>query len=660
MLKKSKQMLCFVLLGAMMLGAVACTQETQVPQEQGTSDTTQSQTTLPQTESDTEKESESDTQENTTEEEPDVNQQREIGDRYFIYRIWNFTAQTQAQFEATVDAAVESGFNAIKVHIPWSRVETTVAGRYDFSAFDPMIDYVVKSKGLKVAISVDLTRRADDTLISLDQMQYDSSGNLCKGGSVDGMRTMISFCSQSAVDSAVAFYAAVVDRYESMYAQDVLFYLPAFSQYAESEYWPAGEYDYSELAKNAFRAFLKEKYADITALNTVLGTGYTDFSEIEPPSCVASDNLGVLWYQFRHQKLKGIIDALATAQKSISPDSKYCLQFGAISDSASLLRCTLAAGDLAELADIVWIDDGPNSDHEFSMDYAYAAFPSHVQLAQEIDGPYQTGATPEKYLEQGHDSFMRGCTYVSIANWNIDDHFNTYKWVWEELSATWLGENPPSVIDWNDTSRTLQIKLSQLLRKGDPGTFMTAYHKLAPNGEFVSIQIIDDLSNSPVDQPQSIYTFPGAFSSEQGNGNWYYLCAKPKRTDFIEMTYDAQNDRWQGSAPFSLIMRGSIHPDGYDAVLAFKAPRDGVIRYYCSMSIASPQSDGIRYRILHGETALTEGDRSGYIDLAYGELGEQTLEIQVKQGDMIAIAINTGATSAHDSTALSVEIEYIK
>ena len=646
-----KRIVCALCLALMMvpaLGLFACT-----PEEQTEDPTTDAPTTNPQTEV------EQSTEEITTEEETEMKQARVVEDRYFIYRIWNFTPQTQAQFQNTVDAAVESGFNAIKVHIPWSRVET-VAGEYDYTPFDPMIEYVVKTKGLKVAVSIDLTRRADDTVIGLDQMQRDPAGNLCQGGSIDGMRTVISFCSESAVGSAVAFYADAVERYNTLYGQDVLFYLPAFTQFAESEYWPAGEYDYSDLAKDAFRAFLKEKYGDINTLNTVLGTTYADFSEVEPPSCTASDNLGVLWYQFRHQKLKGFIDALAAAQKQIAPDSKLALQFGSHFDAASLLRCTLAAGDLAEHADVVWIDDGPVSEHEFSMDYADAMFGPNVQLAQEIDGPHQVGATPELYLEQGMDAYSRGCTYVSIANWSIDAEFESYKWVWKQLSDTWLGENPPAMVNNTDVSRPMEIKLSQMLRRGNPYAYISEYYNLASDGEYVCISMIDDLTGAAVDTPQRIFAFPGGYSTEQGKGGWYYMCAQPGRSKLYEMNYDTANGRWQGKATYTLIMGSAVHPDAYDTVLAFKAPEDGTVKYSFNVSVSSPESDGIRYRVMHGETAVTQGDKYGYVHVPYGTLGQDTIEVAVKKGDMLWIAINTGDTSAYDSTALSVEIEYVQ
>ena len=652
-----RRLISLALLIGLLLSAVSCAQPQ--PNEQNTQGSTEiteqatakeEKTTVATTENSTETE---------TQEEIAMKKPRNVGDRYFIYRIWNFTPMTQKQFESIVDAAAETGFNAIKVHIPWSRVESTTAGKYDFSAFDPMIEYVVKTKGMKVAISLDLTRRADDKVISLDQMQYDPHGNLCKGGSVDGMRTMISFCSESAVSSAVAFYTAAVEHYEEKYASDVLFYLPAFSQYAESEYWCAEEYDYSPLAKQQFRTLLQQKYANINELNVILGTNYESFDQIEPPSVTASDNLGQLWYQFRHQKLKAIIDALAIAQKAVSPDSKYALQFGSIYDAASPARCTLAAGDLAEYADVVWIDDGPNTEHEFSMDYANATFPAHIRLAQEIDGPNQVGATAEKYLDQGMDSYARGCTYLSIANWNIDATYRNYEWVWKQLIDTWFGDNVPEVIDTTSTALSTEISLTDLLRRRNPGVFINRYYAVAKNGEFVNIALKDDLSSKVIDQPIDAYAFPNSFSTEQGKDGWYYMSYLQKRGKFIDMTYDAANSRWQGKAAYTLISASNMHPDEYDSALVFEAPKSGKIQYACTLSIVSDQGDGIMYAILKNGEPLLNGE-DGYVYLPTGEVFDGSLEIEVNQGDRIALVINKYKTNSFDATAVSVMIEYVK
>ena len=244
----------------------------------------------------------------------------EISDRYFIFRIWNFTERALSTFQYIVDTAAADGFNAIKVHIPWYRAEKT-AGVYDYGVFDEMIDYVVKEKGLKVAISLDMTRRKGDTLIPETEIMRDPAGNLCIGGSETGDRMQISFNSELAVEKCVAFYKDAVKHYDERYGDMVLFYLPAFSQYAETEYWCAGEYDYSDNAKAAFRGFLKDTYGTVDVLNAALETNYASFDEVQPPSAGSSDGFGQLWYSFRHKSLKTVIDRLAMAQEEVTENT---------------------------------------------------------------------------------------------------------------------------------------------------------------------------------------------------------------------------------------------------------------------------------------------------------------------------------------------------
>lgn len=301
--------------------------------------------------------------ETPTEEEPAMPvEPLEIKDRYFIFRIWNFDIQSLSAFKSTVDTVAADGFNAIKVHIPWHHAEKT-AGVYDYAAFDAMIDYVVKEKGMKVAISLDMTRTTGDTVLTEADIMRDPAGNLCVGGSGAGNRMQISFNSENAVDRCVAFYKDAVKHYDERYGDAVLFYLPAFSQYAETEYWCAGEYDYSDNAKTAFRAFLKESYGTVEALNTALGTAYASFDGVVPPATGTSDNLGKLWYSFRHKSLKNVIDRLAAAQEEVTVGTKFSIQLGCVYDSASALRGTYGLSELCENVDVFWIDDGPLSDH---------------------------------------------------------------------------------------------------------------------------------------------------------------------------------------------------------------------------------------------------------------------------------------------------------
>ena len=302
----------------------------------------------------------------------DTGSGRIVKERYFVFRTWNFTLMPYNEFTYTVDEAVKSGFNAIKVHIPWALVQPD-ENTMNFVELDRMVDYVVNEKGLKVAISVDLTRRETDALIGQDHIQRDINGNLCVGGSHAADRTVISFCSDYAVQKAIDFYKITVEHYEKLYGESILFYLPAFNPYCETEYWAVGDYDYSDHALAAFADFLKDKYGSVEKINSILRTRYTNFKEIKPSVCKKNDGLGLLWYRFRHERLKSIIDALAVVQKEVAPASEYAIQLGSVFDNHIAVRGTVAFADLCEHVDVLWVDDGPTYNHSWSMDYIRTA-----------------------------------------------------------------------------------------------------------------------------------------------------------------------------------------------------------------------------------------------------------------------------------------------
>ena len=612
--------------------------------------------TEPPTEADTEPSTEPSTEPDTEEEIVMPVKPLEITERYFIFRIWNFTERSLSTFKYIVDAAAADGFNAIKVHIPWYRAEKT-AGVYDYGVFDEMIDYVVKEKGMKVAISLDMTRRKGDTVIPETEIMRDPAGNLCIGGSETGDRMQISFNSATAVDKCVAFYRDAVKHYNERYGDMVLFYLPAFSQYAETEYWCAGEYDYSDNAKTAFRDFLKDTYGTVEALNAALGTEYTAFDGVEPPSAGASDGFGQLWYSFRHKSLKAVIDRLAMAQEEVTEGTKFAIQLGCVYDTASALRGTFGFAELCENVDVFWMDDGPLMNHHFSMDYVRSCLPDTIELAQEIDGPYQNGATPELYLAQGLTCFERGCTYVSAANWNMDANYQAYRPVWQEIAATWLGETTPAVVQPAENTPTLEVSLSDLLRRRSPDRYVNEYKQLSPNGEFVYIRVVDDLTAAKPTEPSLIYSFPGGYSTEQGKNNWYYRYSV--RKGMTDMTYDTANNRWNGGGTYCLITAETMHPDGADAALVFKVPKAGTITCSYSFSVVSNQSDGVILMIKHnGEYVEIGSDRNGGVLIPGASSADGEITLTVAEGDEIAFLINQNATNGYDATSPSVSIIY--
>lgn len=651
----------FLILLAILTVVTALSACTSVNPPEGTTDgvneeTTVGDTTEQPTDTPTEGNTEAPTEPDTEEEAVMPVKPLAITERYFIFRIWNFRILSLSEFKSIVDTVAADGFNAIKVHIPWHHAEKT-AGNYDYAAFDPMIDYVVKEKGMKVAISLDMTRRKGDQLLSEEDIMRDPAGNLCMGGSVTGDRLQISFNSENAVEKCVAFYKDAVKHYDERYGDAVLFYLPAFSQYAETEYWCAGEYDYSDNAKTAFRTFLRDTYGTVDALNAALGTGYASFDAVEPPSAGASDGFGQLWYSFRHKSLKAVIDRLAMAQEEVTEGTKFAIQLGCVYDTASALRGTFGITELCENVDVFWMDDGPLMNHHFSMDYMRSCLPDTVELAQEIDGPYQNGATPENYLAQGLTCFERGCTYVSAANWGINEQYEAYRPVWQEIASTWLSDTPPAVVQPNENTPTVEVSLSDLLRRRSPERYIALYRRAASNGEFVYLKVVDDLTDAKPAAPAPVFSFPGGYSNEQGKNNWYYRSSA--RKGMTDMTFDAANNRWQGGAEFCLISAGSMHPDTVDAALVFKAPKAGEITCLYSFTAASDQGDGVILYVKHNGQKIEIGnEKNGGLLITYGSPADGELTLTVAEGDEIAFIINRNGTNTFDATDTLVTVAY--
>lgn len=575
--------------------------------------------------------------------------------RYFIYRIWNFTLTPMPVFRSTVDTVVEDGFNAIKVHIPWTQCEK-VRGKYDFSAFDEMIDYVVNVKGLHCAVSIDLTRLVEDSVFNKDQYMYDINGELSCAG-VDN-RAQISFCDEDIISSAVDFYRAAVEHYNGLFGDNILFYLPAFSQYCETEYWPSRELDYSDKAVEGFRGYCSEVFGgDIAEFNDTCRKNYGAFSDIEAPSCSATDNIGMLWYRYRHNLLKNAIDKLAMAQHSSCPGTKIAIQIGCVWDSAaSYLRVTAGFSELCENIDVLWVDDGPLFDHAWSCDYTRSNIPDGVELAQEIDGPYQNGAAPESYLRQGLQCFEYGCKYVSIANWSMNDEYNEYRSSWREISDTWLGESTPEVKRLDKTGDSIEISLRKVFSVHGALRYQSDYSDKASDGKPVYIRLNDDMLHvKPEKQPET-YSFPASFSSRQGNGGWYYL--SHKKGVYSEMTYDPSSGMWRGEKEFNLVMNGSIHPDAYDTVLKFVSPADGNTDIEFDLSVVSDQSDGVRFTVMLGSERIYPADGTEYAKIrGAGSLSDTVSDVELITGDELYFIFNKGSTNAFDTTSAAINVK---
>ncbi|MDD4774862.1 MAG: beta-galactosidase [Eubacteriales bacterium] len=571
--------------------------------------------------------------------------------RRLIFGIWNFNLTSAEELKIAAEAALANGFNAIRIHIPWFHAETE-PGVYTFDLFNKQLDYLVIEKDIKVVITVDFTRRTgDDRVISPDEYQYDSGGVLCSGGAFFD-RAMISFSSASAVRKANDFYEALCKNLISRYKENILLISPVFSQYAESEYWCAGNYDYSDSAKSGFIEFLKSKYGDIAAFNHIAAASYASFDEIEPPDNFAG-NIGLLWYQYRHAALKSFIDSLCDTQKAIDDEVKIGLQFGSVFDEASVQRGTLAFVDLTEKADVMWVDDGPRYDHNWSMDYIGSALRARgKQSANEIDGYYhiQNGnCIIEDYLNQGIQSFIHGTDYLTVANWSIDQNFYDNAEVFRTIGE--YTDPATKLLPAEDP--VLEVSLYDMFVRRSPAKYITQYNKLTENGKIVcNINITDDLTQKIPDETAVIYAFPASFSDSDSDGELSYRSYDRQTGLFGEMQWSDQYNAWQGDAEFCLVGSGMMHPDILDSAVVFTAPKDGRITYSFSATVVDKNSDGVRMSVLH----------NGEILYPEQHIKDESLEAEitadVKKGDEVALICNKYKSNSFDSINVVIDISY--
>ena len=126
-----------------------------------------------------------------------------------------------------------------------------------------------------------------------------------------------------------------------------------------------------------------------------------------------------------------------------------------------------------------------------------------------------------------------------------------------------------------------------------------------------------------------------------------------------DMTFDTANNRWNGGGTYCLISAETMHPDGVDAALVFKAPKAGTVTCSFSFSVVSDQSDGVVLIIKHnGEYVELGTAKNGGILIKGGGSADGEITLTVSEGDEIAFLINQNATTTYDATSPSVSIVY--
>jgi len=408
--------------------------------------------------------------------------------------LWGF----DGTFPGAFDEAVNDGFNAIRIHVPWAGIQRT-DGTWDFSFLDQEVAYVVGTKNLPVAFLIQLLRpssNGSDSVLSPGDVMRDSSGGcFCQpwGG-------QLSFASDNFIQTANTFIQAVVSRYQAKYPQSILYVAIGTTLSAEAGYPASRMSDYSPIAIAKFRNWLQTKYASINNLNLAWGTSFSDFNSVTPPSdlnTIWNNVSGFEWYNFRHYMLKQALASFAATIHGISPSLRYGVQFGSTFDGSSDGRGTINFPDLIGNADVVWNDDAPSYNHSYSMDLLRSNS-SNKWIGNDIDGPTVSSNPDVDYLLQATQSFAHGATLVSVSNWNQVDLQN-HRPLWSKIAS--LLSQP--VTAGPAVSSAMTESAYNIVRTWGTTSYQAKYQMLSNNGaDWVFVVRRDDLYNNSAFNPR--------------------------------------------------------------------------------------------------------------------------------------------------------------
>ncbi|MBW4084561.1 RHS repeat domain-containing protein [Paenibacillus sp. S150] len=157
---------------------------------------------------------------------------------------------------------------------------------------------------------------------------------------------------------------------------------------------------------------------------------------------------------------------------------------------------------------------------------------------------------------------------------------------------------------------------------------------------------------------ESYFESATAFSSKQGEYNWYYQLWNGTR--YEDMTWDAAESRWKGNRDWDIISKDWLHPDGNDAALKWVAPQTGSIRITGKIAKhpVNLQGDGVRVKIMKNNTQVwpSTGWKTIQGDDAIGL--NVLVNINVTLGDSIYFIVNQNSDYGYDGTVCNPEITY--
>ncbi|GHB70471.1 hypothetical protein GCM10007390_25180 [Persicitalea jodogahamensis] len=427
--------------------------------------------------------------------------------RYFSLMLLNLSQEKDFELPV-IQQAADAGVNSLLLTIHWDKVyKDSPTGPGDWSRYDDEVKLATQL-GLKVAFRIFVGRnrnRINGFWTEAESMKdykqypvrevYDA--------------TSFSYLHQPSVDLAADFVRQVTERYKYLQKDNNLIFMSvAATPTQEAGYHmysipPKGEnpdayltiFDYSDLYKNGFRTWLKEKYRKIIRLNLLWGAEYKSFDEVVPPVTPWDPNesffgrRGKDWYIFRHLALKQFNDRMVETVKGVDRSISYITEFGAVSDRVSGVRGTLAFPDLGEKTDGVKIHDDARYDHRWMMDIIRSNSRPDQWVMNEVF--YADYLPSSEFYEQIDECFESGAKMVVFVL-STPGHVAANREVIRNSAAKWIPRPMTPIV----TADTVSYRLSRAMDKNVDDLAYEAWKQKARGGgppRPVSVILIEDL-----------------------------------------------------------------------------------------------------------------------------------------------------------------------
>lgn len=392
--------------------------------------------------------------------------------RYIVHGVLNLETAMNHGFGA-MDKMVKAGCNAVALTVMWDRIYPKPNSTPNWAQIDNQINHVINDLGVKLIIRIHLGRHIASTtgFWAPEESVVDFRG---KPLTYYYDNNHFSFAHQPSIEKAAGFVKEVCERYKDLQKRGHILFMSVVNTpqqemgYAyENQQYPSPSYvaifDHSKWSMIKWKDWAKTKYQTIRTLNSYWGTTYKTFPDVEPyvnwfaPKDSFRGLRGKDWYYFRHISLKGYVDRMAEAVKSVDSTYKIACEFGGVADNLSLLRGTFGFKNLSEKYDIVKTSIDAFQGEELQADLVVSNLAPKQKFYTEI--AHFDQATAESLRDYVDRSIDYGCEVIMLY---VD--YDNGKDVEKILPAVkegvaWINRDSPPIV----FADSVKYRLSQLI-----------------------------------------------------------------------------------------------------------------------------------------------------------------------------------------------------